>query len=59
MYVEALQVLLASALLLMGVDHAALSHPAAMEGQKPWQQAIGKNPELLRRRLLVQPALGW
>ncbi len=30
---EASQVLLATALLLMGVDHVALSHPAAMEGQ--------------------------
>jgi hypothetical protein len=29
----------------MGVDHLDLSHPAAMEGQKLYQQVIGENPE--------------
>ncbi len=37
---EAVLKLLALALLPMGVDHAALSQPAAMEGQKLGQQAI-------------------
>ncbi len=42
--VEASQVLLASTLLLMGVDHVAPSHPAAMEGQRLCLQAIVKFP---------------
>ncbi len=53
--------LLASALLLMGVDHAALklrqSHLVAMEGQRLCQQAIVENPKFPRRGMLRQPAL--
>jgi hypothetical protein len=55
--VEALQVLLASALPLMGVGHVALSHPEAVEGQRLGQQVIGENPQSPRRGLLGQPAL--
>ncbi len=57
--VEALQVLLASAPPLKRIDHIAQSQPAAVGGQKLFQQTIDENPELPRRGQLGQPALGW